>query len=150
MPIRSLVRALFALLGLLALGGIADANGERFQNPIFQCNPILCPPDVTVVEDDRDQQKWDPNIGWYSAFAKGFTVRNIGNGPASQFHVAVYRGPDSYGFDIPSLAAGASQYYELQDLGCGENALILVNPFNALYESDYNNNAVTVGGWCNL
>jgi hypothetical protein len=150
MSIRSFVCASFALLGLLSLSGIANANPNFDHSGVIQCNPILCPPDLTVVEDDRDQWKWDPSIGWYPAYAQGFTVKNIGSGPAAQFHVAVYRSADSYGFDIPSMAADTSQYYRLDNLGCGEKVLILVNPFNALYESDYNNNAVTITGVCNF
>jgi hypothetical protein len=50
---------------------------------------------------------------------------------------------------VPSLAVGASQWYEV-DLTCGEPVTIIVNPFNALPESNYNNNAVGFYGWCGL
>jgi hypothetical protein len=112
-------------------------------------------PDLTVVEDDRDQLLWDPGIGWYWGSARGFTIKNIGTLDESTFHVAVLQGADSYGFDVGGLKAGASQYFQITKpsyLGpaCGTNAVILVNPFNAAPESNYSNNSTTVAGLCLL
>jgi hypothetical protein len=122
---------------------------------IGYCPGCVIQPDLTVAEDDRTQLKWDSQRGWYQAYARGFLVRNIGSGNAGTFHVAVLQGSDSYGFDVPGLAAGTSQYFQItkpSDLGpaCGVKAVILVNPFNALPESNYNNNSTTVAGLCLL
>jgi hypothetical protein len=121
---------------------------------IGYCPGCFVQPDLTVVEDDRPQWKWDGQR-WYPADARGFLVKNIGSGNAATFHVAVLQGSDSYGFDVPGLAAGTSQYFQItkpSDLGpaCGVKAVILVNPFNAIPESNYNNNATTVAGICLL
>jgi hypothetical protein len=121
----------------------------------------ICPacfilnPDLTVVEDDRDQELYDPTIGWYGGYAKGFDVKNLGPGNAGTFHVAVLQGSYSYGFDVPGLAAGASIYFQITTpsyLGpaCGDPAVVLLNPFNAISETNYNNNAVTIDGYCFL
>ena len=120
---------------------------------------ILCPlcpriPDLTVVEDDRDQWLYDPSYGWYQGYAKGFDIENIGLGNAGTFHVAVIQdSTSSYGFDVPGLAAGQSIYYQITDpsyLGpaCGVNALVLLNPFDAITETNYSNNATTIAGYC--
>jgi hypothetical protein len=116
------------------------------------CNLL---PDLKVVEDDRDQWHCDPAYGCYWAYARGFDIQNIGAGNAPGFHVAVLQGSDSYGFDVPGLAAGASMYFQITQpsyLGpaCGVTAVVLVNPFNAIAESNYNNNAANVPGLCLL
>lgn len=117
--------------------------------------PIRLLPDLTVVEDDRDQLLWDPSYGWYWGLARGFDVKNVGLGNAGTFHVAVLQGSDSYGFDVSGLAAGASQYFQITRpsyLGpaCGTNAVIIVNPWNVVAEANYNNNVTTVAGLCLL
>lgn len=120
---------------------------------------VSCPlchylePDLTVVEDDRPQTICNPYC--YPAYAKGFVVKNIGTWSAPTFHVAVLMGSDSYGFDVPGLGAGQSIYFQIRQPSiygpaCGETALVLVNPFNAIVESNYNNNAVSIQGYCNL
>jgi hypothetical protein len=116
---------------------------------------IFLEPDLTVVEDDRSQWHCDPSFGCYWAYARGFDVQNIGRGYAGTFHVAVLQGSDSYGFDVPGLAPGASQYFQITQpsyLGpaCGVTAVIIVNPFNALPETNYNNNVASVAGLCLL
>lgn len=108
-------------------------------------------PDLTVVEDDRPAWKWDPRIGWYQAYAVGFTVKNIGTLTSGSFRVSILNGSKSRGFDIASLAPGASQYVELtHEVDCGAKAVIIVNPFNAAWESNYDNNVATVPGICNF
>jgi hypothetical protein len=122
---------------------------------------VYCPachyfePDLTVVEDDRPQTICTPPYGCYNAFAKGFAVKNIGNWSAPTFHVAVLMGSDSYGFDVPGLGAGQSIYFQItrptiSGPSCGETALVLINPFNAIVESNYNNNGVSIQGYCSL
>jgi hypothetical protein len=144
------------LRGVEAPGKPMAAAGEAPKADIVHiCIPCILGPDLTVVEDDRDQWLWDPNYGWYQGFARGFDVKNIGYGSAAGFRVAVLMGSDSYGFDVSGLAAGASQYFQITKpsyLGpaCGETATILVNPFNTLVESNYNNNLTTVAGICLL
>ena len=54
---------------------------------------------------------------------------------------------------MPGLAAGQSIYYQITDpsyLGpaCGVNALVLLNPFDAITETNYSNNATTIAGYC--
>jgi hypothetical protein len=136
-----------------------DAQSEAAKTEAAQiCIPcVFAPdPDLTVVEDDRDQWLWDPNGRiWYQGYARGFDIKNIGAGNAGTFHVAVLQGHDSYGFDVPGLAAGASEYFQITQpsyLGpaCGVNAVIIVNPFNKIPESNYNNNVTTVAGICLL
>lgn len=133
----------------------AEASGAKSDATIVSC--VYChlfEPDLTVVEDDRPQTICNA-YGCYPAYAKGFVVKNVGNWSAPTFHVAVLMGGDSYGFDVPGLGQGQSIYFQItrpssQGPSCGENALVLVNPFNAVVESSYSNNAVTIAGYCNL
>jgi hypothetical protein len=140
---------------------ISEADAEKLlgsldiQPDVFICTACQLRPDLTVVEDDRDQWLWDPGYGWYPGMARGFDVKNIGAGYAGSFHVAVLQGQDSYGFDIPSMNPGTSMYFQITKpsyLGpaCGVKAVILVNSFNTLAETNYNNNAITVAGMCLL
>ncbi len=122
---------------------------------------VSCPlchylePDLTVVEDDRPQTICTPVTGCYPAYAKGFVVKNIGTWSAPTFHVAVLMGSDSYGFDVPGLGTGQSIYFQItrpsiSGPACGETALVLVNPFDAIVESNYNNDGVSIQGYCGL
>jgi hypothetical protein len=117
--------------------------------------PACLAPDLTVVEDDRPQWHCIPGF-CYWADARGFDIENIGTGDAPAFHVAVIQGTDgTYGFDVPGLAAGHSEYFQITEpswLGpkCGVNALVLLNPFDVIFETNYSNNAVTVAGICDL
>jgi hypothetical protein len=143
------------LLSSLDRSGQSDATRDPAAVKDLVACCFLFSPDLTVVEDDRSQLLWYPGYGWYWAYARGFDIRNIGTLDAGPFHVAVVQGANSYGFDVPGLAAGASQYFQITTpsyLGpaCGTNAVIIVNPFNALPESNYNNNVATVAGLCLL
>jgi hypothetical protein len=91
-------------------------------------------------------------------------VKNIGPAPAGTFYVAVVLGRESTGFDIPGLASGGSDHFDLPSVGwagsqgsthfdlpslaCGQRALILVNSDGAVAELSYDNNAVTILGRC--
>ncbi|HEY1586503.1 MAG TPA: CARDB domain-containing protein [Polyangia bacterium] len=131
-------------------------GGATAENTIVSCPACrLFEPDLTVVEDDRPQTLCNAQYGCYPAFAKGFSVKNIGNWNAPTFHVAVLMGSDSYGFDVPGLNAGQAIYFQITRpsyLGpaCGETAVVLVNPFNAVAELNYSNNAVNIAGLCLL
>lgn len=145
---------------------IASEELARLTNEANAAKPetgtiVTCPacrffePDLTVVEDDRSQTICTPATGCYPGYAKGFVVKNIGTWSAPTFHVAVLMGSDSYGFDVPGLGVGQSIYFQITRpsyLGpaCGETALVLVNPFNAIVESNYNNNAASIAGYCFL
>lgn len=147
----------FALLALTGCNGTATdpETVEEVESDVSICTACQLRPDLTVVEDDRDQWLWDQNYGWYPGLARGFSVKNIGAGYAGAFHVAVLQGQDSYGFDIPNMAAGASTYFQITKptyLGpaCGMKAAIIVNSFNTLAETNYTNDATTVAGLCTL
>lgn len=145
---HSLVRAALAVATLGLFSGVSAA--EPIQRDFIKlCTPAICPPDLAVREEIRSVWRWDPNRGWYSVQAQGFTIYNIGVGAAGGFHVAVLRTSQSYGFDVAGLAVGASQWYEV-DASCGEAVTVIVNPWNALPESNYNNNSVGFYGWCGL
>jgi hypothetical protein len=129
--------------------------GETAENIVSACPGCRLEPDLTAVEDDRDQWLYAPGYGWYPGDARGFDVKNVGVGNAGSFHVAVLQGSASYGFDVSGLAAGASEYFQITRpsyLGpaCGTTAVIIVNPYDALPETNYNNNVATVAGLCNL
>jgi hypothetical protein len=131
--------------------------GKSEPNTILTCPAChYFEPDLTVVEDDRPQTVCTPQYGCYPAYAKGFVIKNSGNWGAPTFHVAVLMGSDSYGFDVPGLGAGQSIYFQMTrpspkyGPACGETALVLVNPFNAVVESNYSNNAVSIQGYCFL
>lgn len=108
---------------------------------------IFRQPDLTVVAEDH-VWRYSPQYGWYSAYQTGFTVKNIGSAASGSFHVAVLNGEHSFGFDT-TLAAGASEYHEIDGIDCGASAVVIVNTFNAAYESNYDNNVVSVSGFCN-
>jgi CARDB protein len=135
----------------------SEPNGGKSESNII----VTCPachvfePDLTVVQDERSQTLCTPQSGCYPAFANGFVIKNNGNWGAPAFHVAVLMGSDSYGFDVPGLGVGQSIYFQITKPSiygpaCGETAVVLVNPFNAIVESSYNNNAVSIAGYCFL
>ncbi len=133
------------------------AAGTHEANAIVICPSChLFEPDLTVVEDDRPQTVCSPAYGCYSAYAKGFVVKNIGTWDAPTFHVAVLMGSDSYGFDVPGLGVGQSVYFQIKTASsiygpaCGATALVLVNPCDAIVESNYNNDSVSIQGYCFL
>jgi len=46
----------------------------------------------------------------------------------------------SYGLDVDALAPGASNFYDLTGkFPSGSTAVVIVNPFNTAWESDYTN-----------
>jgi hypothetical protein len=102
----------------------------------------LALPDLTVVESDHF------SCDLLCTETKGFDVKNIGNAAASAFHVAVLRNANSYGFDIPRLAVGASEHFDLSPIPCGAKVLVVVNSTSSVNEPNFDNNTVTISGIC--
>jgi hypothetical protein len=133
-----LVRLALVAAALFCVGGTARADliiGGGYHFPI--CPPAGCLPDLTVRYDEQNNQQ-------------GFLVINDGQYAAPTFHVAVLAGAESSGFDVPGLAAGAWHFYPVEGLSCGQAVTVIVNPFNAVAETNYNNNAASFYGWCGL
>ena len=106
-------------------------------------------PNITAVRDDRSVWKYDARYGWYPAIATGFTINNVGSATSAGFRVSILNGSASRGFDVGPMAPHASNYYELTtEIGCGSSAVVIADPFNAIWESSYSDNVATVPGVC--
>jgi hypothetical protein len=125
------------------------ASGEKPES--FICQPSICGvlPDLTVVVDNQPVWKFDPLTGkGYWAIGTGFDVKNNGPGYAGAFTIAVYNGANSQTISLAGMAAGQTEYFNIPWPPCGGSAAVVVNPWETLPESNYNNDSVSVPGPC--
>jgi hypothetical protein len=127
--------------------GVGPASGTPA--PDTKISVPLYWPNITAVRDDRDVWKYDARYGWYPAIATGFTINNVGNATSAGFRVSILNGAASRGFDVPPMAPHTSVYYELtSEVACGATAVVIADPFNAIWESSYSDNVANVPGIC--
>jgi hypothetical protein len=138
MRTRSLPSRIALVAGaLFSLGGVARA--DLYVNQ-WHYPPICtdgCLPDVIA--------RYEPEGN-----SQGFRVYNVSDYAAGAFHIAVWAGQNSHGIDVAGIPAHGSVWYPVQAEGCGSPVTVILNTFNALPESNYNNNALTFTGWCDL
>ena len=136
-------RSLLARLVLVAITLITVGGSARADLIVIPPHKLpLCPvggclPDLAVAYSIENGQQ-------------GFTVYNPSYYNAGAFRIAVLADAQSFPVEMPGLAAGAHQFFPVPNLSCGQPVTVVVNPFNALAESNYNNNVATFTGWCDI
>jgi hypothetical protein len=131
-----LVRFALVAAALFCVGGTARADLIVIHH--FPICPVGgCLPDLAVRYDVENGQQ-------------GFVVYNEGQYAAGAFRISVLASGDSFAIDVPGLAAGGWQFHPVPGLSCGQAVTVIVNPFDALPETNYDNNSVGFYGWCGL
>jgi hypothetical protein len=122
----------------LAAGGVAHA-GDLFVNQWrFPICTNGCLPDVVA--------EYEPYGN-----SQGFRVYNASDYAAGKFHIAVIApSGDGYGIDVAGIPAHGSVWYGVHTSYAGEPFTVILNTFNAMPESNYNNNSLTFNGWANI
>lgn len=138
MRIRHAIAA--TALSLVGAGGVAHA-GDLYVNQL-RFPPIICIngclPDVVA--------EYEP-----SGNSQGFRVYNTSDYAAGKFHIAVIApSGDGKGIDVDGIPAHGSAWFGVHTSYANEPFTVILNTFNAMPESNYNNNALTFNGWANI
>ncbi len=76
-------------------------------------------------------------------------IVNHGTASAGAFRIAVLRGAGSYSIAVPALIAGAYRIFDVT-ADCFEGVGIIIDPDDAIAESDKSNNAFSFTASCSI